>query len=421
MMKIKNLFGAIMRSITVNGGAPLYGEVKLSGSKNAALPILFATILTEGVSRIRNLPDIGDVRITLEILRGLGARVSQIGDETVIDTAELKYSHPRESDVCRIRASTYLIGACLSRFGICALPQFGGCNFSERPIDLHIAAARALGAEFDGKTLSADSLSGGEIDFPKPSVGATVNAILLAVCAKGRSVIRGFACEPHIDALIDFLLSAGADIKRTEREIIIYGRKLHGGNIEIPGDMIEAGTYLALGTLTGGEVWVRGCPKEHLVAVISSLSSFGAKISASSDGVSARQGSGMRYSEIIAAPHPGFPTDLQPIFAVVAAHFWGGRITDTVWQSRFGYLSELKKFGVSSKNEVGCAEIFPSKLHSARAKAPDLRGGMACVVAALVAKGESVIESAQTVERGYEALAEKLSSIGADVKISDQQ
>ncbi len=408
-----------MKSIVVKGGSPLSGKISVAGSKNAALPILFATILTRGVSRLWRLPDIGDVRCALGILRGFGAEIRVDGDTTLIDTTHLAYSPPDPASVCRIRASTYLIGSCLSRFGECRLMAFGGCNFSDRPIDLHILAARKLGADFDGESLRARSLFGSEIDFPKPSVGATVNAILLAVSAVGETVIRGFAREPHIDSLIDFLLSAGASITRTEWEIRIIGRELHGGSISIPGDMIEAGTYLSLGIVTDGEITVTGCPGEHLLSAIEALKAFGAEIDERRGEVSARRGKEMRRAEIVATPYPGFPTDLQPIFAVVAARFLGGSITDTVWRSRFGYLNSLSRFGVDFRVEENRATIFRSSLLPSRATAPDLRGGMACIMAALAAKGESVIESAGTVERGYEELVEKLRLVGADVEMRE--
>ena len=404
-----------MKSIFINGGKPLYGRVSVEGSKNAALPILFATILTRGVSSIKKLPEIGDVEVALDILRGLGAKIKR-GENTVfIDTEEMFYSVPDSSLVSRIRASTYLIGSCLSRFGKCEVLRFGGCNFSDRPIDLHILAARALGASFDGDRLTAEHLFGGEIILTKPSVGATVNSILLAACADGETVIRGAAKEPHIDSLIEFLASAGADIFRSADEIRIKGRKLHGGSITVPPDMIEAGTYLTLGLVTGGEISVEGCLMEQLSSVTDAFAAFGAEI-AVSDGAVSVKCANMREAEIVAAPYPGFPTDLQPIFAVVAARFFGGKITDTVWNSRFGYLAALSKFGVEYSLGNGCAVVHRSRFAPSKVTSPDLRGGMACIMAALIARGESIVDSFETVERGYAGLCEKLLSLGADVK-----
>ena len=406
-----------MKKIVINGGKSLYGSIFASGSKNAALPILFATLITHGVSRISRLPDIGDVRCTLDILRSLGAEISRVGDSVLVDTENLFYTPPSREAVCRIRASTYLIGACLSRFGRCDIPAFGGCNFSERPIDLHIMAAETLGAALDGGTLTSKGLFGGIIDFPKPSVGATVNALLLAASARGETVIRGYAREPHIDSLIDYLVSAGADIRRLDGEICIAGRELHGGSAVIPGDMIETGTYLALAAVTGGEITVKGCPAEQISVPAVALRSIGAEIEESLGEISARRGMHPKYAEICAEPYPGFPTDLQPIMAAAMAASLGGAIRDNVWQTRFGYLESLSHFGIKSRVNGNRAVIYPSKIVPAEVKAPDLRGGMACVMAALCADGESVITSAQTVERGYEELEKKLLALGACVRI----
>ena len=404
-----------MSELIVNGGRPLSGAISVSGSKNAALPIIFATVVTGGVSLIENLPDIGDVRIALEIIEGLGARISRDGAVTIIDTEHLEYTRPSLADVSRIRASTYLIGACLSRFGVCDEMAFGGCNFSSRPIDLHISAAEALGARLENGRFYAKSLVGGAIDFPIPSVGATVNALLMGVAAKGDTVIRGFACEPHIESLLEFLLSAGADITRSDSEIIIRGRDLHGGRIRIPGDMIEAGTYLALGALSRRGVSVSGVDARELSAVLEVLFALGSEISSDHGNITVRQGEKMRYAELVASPYPGFPTDLQPVFSV-PMHVAGGKMTDTVWTSRFGYLDALSRFGLIYRKENTSAHIHPSQLRCSTVRAPDLRGGMACVMAALLADGKSVIESFETVERGYESLAMKLCALGADVR-----
>lgn len=409
-----------MKSLVINGTNPLYGEILVSGSKNAALPILFATIITDGVSEIENLPDIGDVRVTLDILRGFGAVVRSEGSSTFIDTSHLRYSPPSTALVSRIRASTYLIGSCLSRFGECRLMDFGGCNFSARPIDLHLSAAASLGATHCENTLLTKGLVGGVIDLAKPSVGATVNAILLAASAMGETAIRGFAREPHIDSLIEFLISAGAEIDRGDDYISIKGRKLHGGRVRIPGDMIEAGTYLALCAVADGDIMVKGCPEDQISSAADALFSMGCDVEFTPDGITAKRVR-PHHAELVATPYPGFPTDLQPIFALVLAGLAGGRIRDTVWCSRFGYLDSLARFGVNFARFEGGAEIFPSKFTPASVISPDLRGGMACILAALCAGGESVIRDVQMVERGYEDLCKKLTSIGARVEVFDDQ
>ncbi len=407
-----------MKRIVVNGGTPLFGEITVSGSKNAALPIIFACILTNGISEIDNLPDIGDVRVAFDLLSTFGAKIQRDGNRTYIDTRTLSYKKPDKSRVEKIRASTYLIGSCLSRFGRCELMPFGGCNFSLRPIDMHIGACHALGAKTDGNMLTCKRLCGGEIDFDKPSVGATVNAILLAASADGETIIRGSAVEPHIDALVDFLNSAGASISRQGREMHIVGRRLHGGKTCVIGDMIEAGSYLALGVMTEGRVKALNSPIPDMTEILSSLTRLGADISCENDSVSASIGIG-KYLSLIASPHPGFPTDLQPIFAPLMAHTLGGEITDTVWQSRFGYLDALSAFGVNSSVNQNHAIIYKSYIHSGVATCPDLRGGMAALMCALSSAGKSEILSAETILRGYESLEQKLSCLGADIKIED--
>ena len=403
-----------MKKIILQGGTGLSGEVAVSGSKNAALPIIFACILTKGVSEIRNLPDIGDVQIALRILSSLGATVSFFGGVALIDTTELYYREPELDLVSKIRASTYLLGACVSRFGRCPILPFGGCNFSKRPIDMHIDACLSLGGRLSESGLSADRLVGGEINFKQKSVGATVNAILMASSARGDSIIRGSAREPHIDALIEFLISCGAEIKRQGDDLYISGAELHGGRITIIGDMIEAGSYIAAGLITDGDVLIRECPVAHMDAIFDAFLGFGASLDIDGNTVRVRKGNGNPIS-IVATPYPGFPTDLQPIAAPLMAAFSGGEIIDTVWPGRFGYLDQLSNFGVKYTVSENRALIYPSTFKAACATAPDLRGGMACLLTALCAEGESRISSAGIILRGYENLVEKLCTLGANL------
>ena len=406
-----------MKKITVLGGSPLNGEITVSGSKNAALPIIFSCILTKGVSEIENLPDIGDVRSALSILREMGAAVRRSGDVTYIDTSSLTYVTPSERLVSSIRASTYLLGSCLSRFGRCDLMPFGGCAFASRPIDLHLSACKSFGAQLRRGSLASDGLCGANIDLSLPSVGATVNAILLAASAKGESRIGGCAVEPHIDALIAFLNSCGADIKRQDREIFVKGRRLHGGKIRVIGDYVEAGSYLVASLILGGDLSVRGCPTEDMSAVLDALRLLGAEIDIRGDCIRARLEGKSRRFKITAEPYPGFPTDLQPIFAPLMARFSGGEIEDTVWPTRFGYLKTLSSFGVDSAVFGSRAIVYPSRPRPAVCTAPDLRGGFSCLMLALLAEGESVISSADIILRGYADLEKKLSSAGARIKI----
>ncbi|MBR2343332.1 MAG: UDP-N-acetylglucosamine 1-carboxyvinyltransferase [Clostridia bacterium] len=404
-----------MGKFLVRGGTALFGPVTVGGSKNAALPVLFATLLTEGTSEIINLPDIGDVRQALNILRSLGAEISASGRRVLINTERLRLSDVPEEYTSSIRASTYLIGSMLGRFGSCRLSAFGGCSFSKRPIDLHLRAAESFGAQLVGHTLTRVSPRTAVHEIGKRSVGATVNSLLLAASTEGQSRLLGYAEEPHIFTLIDFLRSAGAEITVSDGAITVSGGRLHGGRVTIPGDMIEAGTYLAASLVTGGRVRVFGVRDSELSALISPLSSFGARFSYEAGGVCA-VAPPSEPVEITTAPYPGFPTDLAPIIAPLLATARGGRITEGVWCERFGYLTALAELGVRSRTVLPSSDIFPSELRPGTVLAPDLRGGAACLIAALGADGESVIDNAEIILRGYEKPIERLGALGAEIE-----
>ena len=403
-----------MEKILVKGGTPLFGTVTVSGSKNAALPIIFATLTARGVSRLSRVPDILDVRVALELICSLGARVTRISDSLYIDTREIYFNPPNEALVSKIRASTYLIGAMLARLGRCPLGDFGGCNFSKRPIDLHILAAKAFGASLNGGELSLQSPHPAEISFAKPSVGATANSLIMASAIDGTSRIRGCALEPHIMALINFLRSMGAKISVNEGEITVIGGNLHGGSCEIVGDMIEAGSYLAMGLVSGGKICVKGCDTNQLESFAEFLRSVGALVEITDKGISAERAESCPAS-VTAAPYPAFPTDLQPIASVILASHSGGEVFDEVFPERFGYLDELSCFGLNSERREGSARIYPSVFRPASARSPDLRGGIACLLCALCAKGESEIYYPERILRGYELLEEKISSLGGKI------
>ena len=403
-----------MSEFVINGGRQLFGTVIPSGSKNAALPIILATLSTYGINKIFNLPDIGDVRVALALVEGFGATVRRDGDTVTIDTRALTYTPPDPALVRSIRASTYLIGACLARFGKAALSDFGGCAFCNRPIDLHIYAAGAFGAQVHAGYVCCRALKGAEIKFPKRSVGATVNAIIMAASAEGYSVIRGCAEESHVLNLIDFLRSAGADIAVEKDIITVRGTRLSGGMVRIIPDMIEAGTYLAAGIITGGKVSVEDCSATELTPYLVALSDAGADICINGGSVTV-SGKLVRPMHVLTAPSPGYPTDLQPQAAPLMAHFVGGRIEERVWAGRFSYLEELSRLGLSYSCSGQVAEIYPSRLVAGICRASDLRGGAAAVLAALAAKGKSKIKNAESIMRGYAALEDKLSALGADV------
>ena len=404
-----------MGRFIVNGGKGLYGGVRVSGSKNAALPIIFASLATVGVSRIYNLPDITDVADAISIAEEFGVKVWREGGVTFLDTRDVKYTVPRVDRVQRIRASTYLIGSCLARFGMAQLMPFGGCAFAKRPIDMHLDAARSFGADLAGDSLSANSLHSAEITFRQPSVGATVNALIMAASAVGESKLIGSAQEPHIRTLISYLVGAGAHISVKGDVITVVGAQLHGSCAVIPGDMIEAGTFLAASIVTGGRVRVSGFDARELSAFTAPLLACGV-IEDVSGGSVMLVGRPKREISVTTGAYPGFATDLQPIFATVLASARGGKIEETVWRSRFGYLDELGKLGLSFARDKNRATVFPSEFLSGKVKAPDLRGGAAAVIMGLGAEGETVIENGELILRGYDSFAEKMRNLGAEIE-----
>lgn len=403
-----------MGRFVINGGRALGGEISVSGSKNAALPIIFSCITLHGRSTLYGVPDIEDVNVAFDILSELGAKIERTQSCVTVDSRNLVYKTPSPDSVAKIRASTYLIGACLARFGNAEICGFGGCNFDSRPIDMHVMAARTLGATLLSGCLSAKELVGADIRFDKISVGATVNAIIMCASAQGTSRIYGYAKEPHVISLIEFLKGAGAKIKISEDFIEIEGGYLESSSATVIPDMIEAGTYLALSLMTNSEIKVVGADRNHLESFLDFLLHSGVVIEFDDRALTV-SGSICETSEIVTAPYPAFPTDLQPQMAPLLATAMGGTIKETVWQNRFGYLSELKKFGVEYELFDGYAKIKKSAIRAARAKAPDLRGGAALVIAALAAKGESVIDNSELLARGYGDMVRKLQKVGADI------
>jgi UDP-N-acetylglucosamine 1-carboxyvinyltransferase len=322
--------------------------------------------------------------------------------------------------ISALRASTYLMGAMLGRFGRAYVQDFGGCNFSARPVDMHIYAAECLGAKREGDLLLAPmGLRAAVISFDKVSVGATVNALLMATAAKGKTVIENAAREPHVENLIAFLRSMGAKIFSLGSALVVEGGNLHGGRIAVVGDMIEGGTYLLAGLCTGGSVTVEGCETEHLSSLLSHLSDCGASVRKTAKTVCV-SGALRKPLLLKTAPYPGFPTDLQPQCAATCAAFFGGAITESIFKERFGYLRALEKMGVCYQQGGGTAYIFPSCLRPAAVTAEDLRGGAAVLLTALAAQGESEIYGVQCILRGYENVIEKLSLLGASLRTDAQ-
>ena len=410
-----------MKKIVIKGGPPICGDLKVSGSKNAVLPLIFASILTDGVSVFNNVPDIGDVRVAIELISELGAETTFADNRLTINTESLKYTAPSPHLISRIRASTYLMGASLARFGKAEIGEFGGCNFSHRPIDLHIKSAIALSSRNDGNHLVTNGLKGAKIYLEKPSVGATVNTLIMAAMADGETEIHGYAKEPHVLALADYLNKTGLYIKLTDEKITVRKSQIRPIEYDVIGDMVEAGSYIAAAALTNGDLTVSGFDTADLKSFFDILSLLGYEINTEEKyaHICSKKRNARGSIAVTAAPFPSFPTDLQPILSVLLAKNSGGKIIDTVWQARFGYLASLAPFGIRFERIENGAEIRESAIKAGKSTATDLRGGMACVLAALSAKGTSEILSADLILRGYDRLEEKLSSVGVDVKILD--
>lgn len=404
-----------MSCFIISGGRPLFGKIRAGGSKNAALPIIFATLATRGVSRLVNVPDILDVDVALSIVSSLGAKVSRVGTCVTVDTSELDCdARPDPELLGRIRASTYLLASSLARFGKTPLLSSGGCAFESRPIDLHLMAFSAMGAKAQDGMLTLSSPRDSRIVFPKVSVGATANALILASSIPRVTELVGYAKEPHVYSLIDYLRSAGALIEEKDGVISIKGASLAGADAEIPPDPIETGTFMLLSLMTDGAVSAVGSDPVELGGLLDPLTLGGARLKLDGDAI--RLVGGLRSPlSVTAAPYPALPTDLQPPLAVALAAFFGGSVTDTVFPGRFGYLDELARFGIASDRAYGRATVYPSRFRHAEARAPDLRGGIALVLAALFAHGESLVDSSETVRRGYSDIVKKLRDIGADI------
>ena len=418
-----------MRKIVVSGGRTLSGEVEIGGSKNAALPILFGGIVTGGECLFSHLPRVSDVLRALEILRYLGARISFLENGNVrVDYRSMQEGLPPTAMTSTIRGSTYLLGAMLARFGKARLGGAGGCDFGSRPIDQHLLGFAKLGAqidEMDGMvTLTADNgLCGTHIRLAMPSVGATANLLLAATSADGVTVIENAAAEPHVAALAAFLTDAGASIGGIGTSVLtVTGKKpLNGVKNTIIPDMIEAGTYLALGAACRGPVCVRSVCPEHLTALLDHFQAMGVTVEAEEQAITVSAPQKYRNTDIVTGPFPAFPTDLHPqmaaLFCIGDRAVGKGSVEERVFESRFRYTEGLAAMGADVKIEGNRAVFSPVCLHSAKLRSPDLRGGAALLIAALATVGESEITNAFTVARGYEHLEEKLTGLGAAVRV----
>ncbi len=414
-----------MEKFRVVGGNRLHGEVVISGAKNAAVAILPAVVLAEGVCVIENLPNISDVSLSLEILEALGATVRRIDRSTVEIDPRTISSHEVPTELARhMRASYYFIGSLLGRFGIACVPMPGGCNFGVRPIDLHLKGFAALGAEVAQMEqavieVSADKLIGNSIYLDKVSVGATMNIMLAAVKARGTTVIENAAKEPHIVDLANFLNSIGADVRGAGTDVIkIRGvEHLYGTTYGIIPDQIEAGTYMAAAVATGGDVLVKNVTPKHLESITAKLEEMGVTVEEYDDAVYVAANGRLKHCNVTTMPHPGFPTDMQPQFGALLAIADGTSIiNEGVWDNRFWYCEELRRMGAQVQVD-GKIAVFQGveQLTAAPVKALDLRAGAAMIIAALSAKGVTEIENIHFIQRGYENIVEKLNAMGADI------
>ena len=415
-----------MDKFVIHGGKPLFGEVTISGAKNAAVAIIPAAVMVDGVCRIENIPMVSDVLIQLEILRELGCGVRVINKDTVeIDATTLNTSSAVSDLNRKMRASYYLIGAFLGRFQKAEVAMPGGCNFGGvRPIDQHMKGFEALGAKMEIRNgiVCADGsqgLKGTNIYLDVASVGATVNIMLAACMAEGQTIIENAAKEPHIVDLANFLNSMGADIMGAGTDVIkIRGvSALTGGFYSIIPDQIEAGTYMAAVAAAGGSVLVKNVIPKHMDCITAKLAEMGCEISEEDDNIRITRNGPTHKIQVKTMYYPGFPTDLQPQLAAALCLAEGTSVvTEGVWENRFRYSDELRRMGAHIQVDGKVAVIEGvEKLTGAPVRASDLRAGAALVIAGLAAEGTTEIEEIGYIERGYEDIVEKLRKLGADI------
>jgi UDP-N-acetylglucosamine 1-carboxyvinyltransferase len=411
----------------IHGGKPLHGEINIGGAKNAAVGILPAALLVEGVCRIENIPQISDVSLLLKIMQELGAEIRTINKNTLeVDCSAIQNRQVPYELSKKIRASYYMIGALLGRFHHAEVALPGGCNFGGvRPIDQHIKGFVALGAEVDVRGgvvyAQADELKGSSVYLDVVSVGATMNVMLAAVLAEGLTVIENCAKEPHIVDLANFLNSMGADVRGAGTDVIkIRGvKKLHGGTYSIIPDQIEAGTYMTAVAAAGGDVLIKNVIPKHLDCISSKLVEMGVEVYDLDDAVRVRRTGKLVRTNVKTLPYPGFPTDMQPQIAAVMTIAEGtSLVTEGVWNSRYRYVDEFKRMGAHIQVDGHVAVIEGVKqLTGAPVVACDLRAGAAMVVAGLAAQGVTEIDQIHYIERGYEDIVRKLSGVGADIQV----
>ncbi len=415
----------------VQGGKPLLGEVEISGAKNAAVAIIPAALMVDGVCRIENLPQISDVTLCLKIMEQLGAQIRVVNRHTVDVDCRRVHSTKTSYDLARrIRASTYFIGALLGRFGQAEVAMPGGCNLGVRPIDQHVKGFTTLGAKVvvEGGFVRASAvnsrLKGANVYLDVVSVGATMNIMIAAVMAEGNTVIENAAKEPHIVDLANFLNSMGANIRGAGTDTIkIRGvERLQGGSYAIIPDQIEAGTYMAAVAATGGQILIKNIIPKHMDCITAKLVEMGVEVEENEDTLLVRRSGPLQRANVKTMPYPGFPTDMQPQITTVLSLAAGtSLVTESVWNTRYRYVDELKRMGAAIQVDEKTAVVQGvDHLTGAPIQACDLRAGAALVIAALAAQGRSEISCVQYIERGYEDIVSKFRSLGADIRSIDE-
>ncbi len=421
-----------MARLIIRGGKPLRGKVRVGGRKNSAVAVLPATLLADGPSTVENLPAIEDVRVYAEILTHLGCRVAGVpapsgNGALVVDPRDFAFAEIPYALTKRLRASYYLLGVMLARCGHAEVPLPGGCDIGLRPIDQHLKGFRALGAEVTIEhgvvRASAPRLTGATVYLDVVSVGATINIMLAATLAEGTTIIENAAKEPHVVDLANYLNAAGARVQGAGTDVIrIRGvERLQGCTHAIIPDEIEAATYMIAGAATRGEVSVENVIPKHLDPVVAKLQEAGAEVEERGDVLSIRMDRRPRAVNVKTLPYPGFPTDVQqPITVLLSLAEGTSIVTESIWESRFKHVDELKRMGTNIRVEGRTAIIEGvDRLTGAPVRATDLRAGAALVIAALAAEGQTEISGIELVDRGYERATEKLIALGADVVRED--
>ncbi len=417
-----------MKQYIIKGGKPLQGEVTIGGAKNSALGIITAAIMANEPVTIDNLPEVGDINVMLDAIEGIGAIVERIDGHTARINGALASDACVDYDCIRkIRGSYYLLGALLGKFGHAKVALPGGCQIGSRPIDQHIKGFELLGAtvtiEHGDIEVKAEHLKGNHIYLDCPSVGATINLMMAATLAEGKTIIENPAKEPHVVDAANFLNSMGANIKGAGTDVIrIRGvESLHGSEYSIIPDQIEAGTFMMAAAITGGDVLIKNVIPKHLDVISAKLIEIGCQVEEFDDAVRVRADKRLGYTNIKTLPYPGFPTDMQPQMGALLSLSQGTSvITETLFENRFKYTGELSRMGANITVEGSIAIVNGvEELQGAAVSAPDLRAGAALVMAALSADGYSFIDSIEYIERGYENFEQKVRALGGDMEKID--